>query len=66
MLNSGVEPYDAASTAHVTYPVSRSYDSPVVQEGQIANSSLLSLLQLYIKCGPRVKVDHYASKQARK
>ena len=54
-LNPGVEQYEATTVAHLTYPICRSYDLPVIQEGHLEANSLSHLLQLYKKCSPRTR-----------
>ena len=49
-LKSDVLPYQVLTTAHITYPLSRRYNLPVVHEGHLRKEStklLVSLFQLY-------------------
>ena len=52
-LNAVVEPFDPKSAAHLTYPVSRKYDLPIIQEGHLTKSSTTRLIQLYLQYGPK-------------
>jgi hypothetical protein len=45
-LTPGIDLYDPKSTAHITFPVSRRYELPVVHEGYLHETSTKMLLQL--------------------
>ncbi|KAL9000731.1 MAG: hypothetical protein Q9169_000767 [Polycauliona sp. 2 TL-2023] len=47
MVRDGIDLFDAKSTAHLAYPVSRRYALPVIYEGHLRSSSLRILVTLY-------------------
>ncbi|KAL8675120.1 MAG: hypothetical protein Q9168_000491 [Polycauliona sp. 1 TL-2023] len=47
MVRDGIDVFDAKSTAHLAYPVSRRYNLPVIHEGHLRSSSLRILVTLY-------------------
>ena len=52
-LNAGVDPLHLKSTAHITYPIARKYDLPVVHEGHLKPSSTNKLIELFNRYAPR-------------
>ncbi len=46
-VNAGIHPYDPNSLAHITYPVARKYDLPLIVEGQLGKRSAKHLWSLY-------------------
>lgn len=46
-LNDGIEPFHVKTAVHITYPVSRKYTLPVVQEGRLNNESVQQLALLF-------------------
>ena len=52
-LNAVVEPSDPQSIAHLTYPVSRKYNLPIIQEGHLTKTSTTTLIQLDLQYGPK-------------
>lgn len=46
-VNTGIHPYDPNCLAHITYPVARKYDLPVIVEGQLNKRSAKHLWSLY-------------------
>lgn len=46
-LNTGTELFDVKTTVHITYPVSRKYTLPVVQEGRLKDESVQTLATLF-------------------
>lgn len=52
-IQKGIRLYDPKSTVQITYPVSRSYDNPVVFEGKIGTKSLNHLIRLVHEYAPR-------------
>lgn len=46
-LNAGIEPYHVKTAVHITYPVSRKYTLPVVQEGFLEEESVQYLATLF-------------------
>ncbi|KAI9718790.1 MAG: hypothetical protein M1812_003964 [Candelaria pacifica] len=53
IMNPGVELLDAKCTAHITYPISRRYDLPIIQEGTLSKVSITRLILLYNNYRPR-------------
>ena len=52
-LNAGVKPLHEKSTAHITYPISRKYDLPVVHEGHLATEATHHLVKLFNMYAPK-------------
>ena len=52
-MNAGINPLHTKSTAHITYPNSRKYDLPVVQEGRLAQVSTNRLIKLFNEHAPK-------------
>ena len=46
-LHDGVDLFDRMSTAHITYPLSRKYDYPVIHEGHLERDAIKHLIMLY-------------------
>lgn len=46
-LNEGIEPFHVKAAVHITYPVSRKYTLPVVQEGRLKKESVELLASLF-------------------
>ena len=53
-VTPGIHAYDPKSTAHLTYPVSRSYTLPVVYEGHLDSASTSHLISLYAHYSPKL------------
>ena len=53
-LNGDINPYHEKSTAHITYPISRRYDLPVVHEGHLDAPSIQHLINLFNEYAPRL------------
>ena len=53
ILKEGVDPYLVLTTAHITYPLSRRYDLPVVHEGHLRKESTKLLVSLFRKYAPK-------------
>lgn len=51
-LNAGIGPMHEKSTAHITYPIARKYDLPVVHEGHLEAASTKHLVQLFNQYAP--------------
>ena len=54
-INDGIDPFDAKSTAHLTYTVSRNYNLPVVHEGQLTRNSFKLLIDLFGQFIPKLQ-----------
>lgn len=54
-MYEGINIIDPKTTAHITYPISRKYDLPIVQEGQLEKASIVSLMDLYNRLAPKAK-----------
>lgn len=52
-LNSGIAKYKVLTTAHITYPVSRSYDCEIVHEGNLEGRSTNHLIELFNRFAPK-------------
>ncbi|KAL8848039.1 MAG: hypothetical protein Q9221_006944 [Calogaya cf. arnoldii] len=46
-VNPGIAGFDPLSTAHITYPLARKYDLPIIPEGSIEVESLNYLITLF-------------------
>lgn len=58
-LNEGIEPFHVKAAVHITYPVSRKYTLPVVQEGRLRPESIRYLSSLFYKnIKPFLPVEH--------
>ncbi|KAL8757181.1 MAG: hypothetical protein Q9199_002405 [Rusavskia elegans] len=53
LVNPGIALFDPKSTAHITYPLARKYDLPVIPEGSIALESLNYLITLFNQAAPK-------------
>ena len=51
-LKPGINIIDPRSTAHLTYPLSRKYDLPVVHQGNLTKSATSRLIHLYKQFAP--------------
>lgn len=49
ILNPDIQPYHPKTVAHVTYPASRKYTLPVIQEGILEQQSMTCLADLYLR-----------------
>ncbi|KAL8920531.1 MAG: hypothetical protein Q9172_004458 [Xanthocarpia lactea] len=56
-MNGGAKLLHIKSTAHITYPVSRKYDLPIVYEGSLQEDSLALLVRLVSDATPRCLRD---------
>lgn len=50
-VREGIDPYEPKTTAHLAYPVSRSYRLPVVKEGWLEAASAKYMKDLYARFG---------------
>ncbi len=53
-VNEGIELFHPKATLHLTYPVSRKYDLPVVYEGRLDKSSIKNLVGLFNEFAPKI------------
>ncbi|KAI9877659.1 MAG: hypothetical protein M1830_003178 [Pleopsidium flavum] len=53
-VNDGIDLIHPKSTAHLTYPICRKFDLPVVQEGHLEKASIKSLTELYNRLAPKI------------
>ena len=53
-VQSGIRLFDRMSAAHITYPVSMSYDLPVIFEGNLGPNSINHLVRLFLEYAPKV------------
>ncbi len=52
-MNPGIGFLDVKCTAHITYPISRSYRLPIIQEGRLTAASTNRLILYYNKLSPK-------------
>ena len=52
-LHEGLERYLTMTVAHITYPLSRSYELAVVHEGHLKPADLDLLVKLFNRYGPK-------------
>ena len=52
-LHNWINLYDPKTTAHIAYPVSRSYDLPVIHEGHLDKASTDHLVELVNMYAPK-------------
>ncbi|KAL8793894.1 MAG: hypothetical protein Q9195_003513 [Heterodermia aff. obscurata] len=52
-LHEGIEPYHPMTAAHITYPVSRSYELAVIHEGSLKPADLDLLADLFNRYAPK-------------
>ena len=55
VLFDDVNRYLVLSTAHITYPLSRKYDLPVIHEGRLCKASTKLLVSLYQRYAPQIR-----------
>ncbi|KAI4211201.1 MAG: hypothetical protein LQ351_005999 [Letrouitia transgressa] len=54
-VKDGILPFDVKTTAHVTYPLSRKYELPIIHEGNLRAGSLNNLVRIFNELAPRQK-----------